>query len=130
MAWFQSLQLSLTGVDASRMRLEAAATNLANAESSAPDDASVYRVKRIQLSERSDEMGVAAQRFEPNLPPRLEYMPDHPDADEAGMVRFPEVDMVHELTEMMAARRAYEIGLSTFNEGRHIFQKTLEIGRE
>jgi CRISPR-associated endonuclease Cas2 len=35
-----------------------------------------------------------------------------------------------EMTEMMAARKAYEIGVNTFNEGRHMFLKTLDIGRE
>jgi len=130
MDWFSSIRTSLSGLDASRLRIDTATHNLANIDNSSSSDAACYAPRRVQIDEANGLAGVNSQVFTPNLPPRLEYMPSHPDADEAGMVRFPEIDMVSEVTEILAARRAYEIGLATLNEGRHLFQKTLEIGRE
>lgn len=120
----------MSGVEASRARLNAATNNLANADNSAPDNASVYQRQMVQLQESKDGQGVFASTVKVVGPPRIEFIPGHPDADEQGMVRFPEIDTVEEMTELMAARRAYEIGVATYNEGRHMFSKTLEIGKE
>jgi len=130
MDWFAALNTSMSGLEASRARLNAATTNLANADNSAPDNASVYQRQMVQLQESKDGQGVTASTINVVGPPRIEFIPGHPDADEYGMVRFPEIDTVEEMTELMAARRAYEIGIATYNEGRHMFNKTLEIGKE
>ncbi len=130
MDWFASLNTSMSGVEASRARLNAATNNLANADNSAPDNASVYQRQMVQLQESKDGQGVSSNTVNVVGPPRIEFIPGHPDADEQGMVRFPEIDTVEEMTELMAARRAYEIGIATYNEGRHMFNKTLEIGKE
>ena len=130
MDWFSSIRVSLSGLDASRMRLDAATQNLANMDNSAPTDASCYRAKHVQISEAGELAGVTSQLVDSGSAPRLEYLPGHPDADGSGMVRFPDIDMVSEITDSLAAKRAYEIGLATLNEGRHLFNKTLEIGRE
>ena len=39
---------------------------------------------------------------------RYEYEPNHPDADENGMVQYPDVDMVGEMAAMVSANRLYE----------------------
>ncbi|MFN8613167.1 MAG: flagellar basal body rod C-terminal domain-containing protein [Vulcanimicrobiota bacterium] len=130
MDWFAPLRTSVSGLEASRARLNAATNNLANADNSAPDDASVYQRQLVQLQENKQLGGVSATPVNQVGPPRIEFLPGHPDADEHGMVRFPEIDTVEEMTELMAARRAYETGIATYNEGRHMFNKTLEIGKE
>lgn len=130
MDWFSTMRTAVSGLDASRLRMDCATNNLANADNSAPDDASTFMAQRVYLEENTENQGVKSQVFRPNLPPRLEYLPGHPDADAQGMVRFPDIDVVQEMTDLMAARRAYEIGLATLNESRHIFGKTLEIGKE
>ncbi|MEW6278096.1 MAG: flagellar basal body rod protein FlgC [Candidatus Eremiobacterota bacterium] len=135
MGFFTSLETSLSAVEAARARMEACSSNLANADSSAPDDASLYRVRRILLREASGlagpgrPAGVSYQWQELDQAARLVYDPDHPDADQAGLVRYPEVDMIQEMAELMAARRAYEAGLTVYSEARALFLKSLEIGR-
>lgn len=130
--WFGGMRVSLSGLKASRLRLDAATQNLANAESSSPTDEATYRVQHVRLQENTDPeaRGVRAEVVSTALPPRREFLPGHPDADADGIVRFPDVDVVEQMTQVMAARRAYELGLATFNEARHVFQKTLEIGRD
>lgn len=38
---------------------------------------------------------------------RYEYDPGHPDANEEGMVRYPDIDMVREMTEMVSANKLF-----------------------
>lgn len=139
MGLFTTMNISVTALEANRLRMEAASSNLANSETSAPDDASVYRVQRVLRKEARKPFqdtlgdilkpaGVTSNLFQVARPPRYELDPDHPDADEQGRVRYPEVNIVEEMAEMMAARRAYEVGLTSYAEARSMFVKTLELG--
>lgn len=58
---------------------------------------------------------------------RFEYDPNHPDADENGMVKYPDVDMVREMTEMVSANRLYEANLSSIEAEKEIIKRSLEI---
>ena len=60
---------------------------------------------------------------------KLDYNPSHPDADENGYVRLPNVEVVQEMTDMMAAFRAYEANITALNVFKDMATKTLEIGR-
>lgn len=58
---------------------------------------------------------------------RYEYDPNHPDADENGMVQYPDVDMVREMAEMVSANRLYEANLSSIQAEKEIIKRALEI---
>jgi flagellar basal-body rod protein FlgC len=45
------------------------------------------------------------------------------------MVTYPNVDPVEEMTNMIAASRAYQFNVDVMNTSRILLQKTLEIGR-
>ena len=45
----------------------------------------------------------------------MEYDPSHPDADENGYVRYPNVNTVQEMTDMIDATRSYEANVTAFN---------------
>ena len=61
--------------------------------------------------------------------PRLAYQPGHPDADEEGYVAFPNVNVVREMTDMLAAGRAYEANLAVADAARNMWGAALEIMR-
>lgn len=58
---------------------------------------------------------------------RFEYDPDHPDADSNGMVKYPDVDMVEEMTRMVSANRLYEANLSVIEAEKSIIKNSFEI---
>lgn len=58
---------------------------------------------------------------------RYEYDPQHPDADENGMVRYPDVDMVREMAQMVSANRLYEANLSSIEAEKQMIKRSLEI---
>jgi flagellar basal-body rod protein FlgC len=72
------------------------------------------RVESIQVDER---------------PGPLMYDPSHPHANEAGYVEMPNVNIVTEMVNMMAASRAYEANITSLNTTRTLISRTLEIGQ-
>jgi flagellar basal-body rod protein FlgC len=63
---------------------------------------------------------------------RLVYDPTHPDAIKSGpregYVEMPNVDVVSEMVDLIAASRAYEANASVVEGAKSMFQKALEIG--
>ena len=62
-------------------------------------------------------------------PPREVFKPSHPDADENGILRLPNVQIVEEMVNIMNARRAYEANISVLKMSREMAQRALQIGR-
>ena len=58
---------------------------------------------------------------------RYEYDPNHPDANEEGMVRYPDVDLVREMTQMVSANRLYEANLSSIEAEKEIMKRSMQI---
>ncbi len=58
---------------------------------------------------------------------RYEYDPKHPDADENGMVRYPDVDLIREMTQMVSANRLYEANLSSIEAEKEIIKRSFDI---
>jgi flagellar basal-body rod protein FlgC len=74
-----------------------------------------------------DLSGVNVEIHKTNRPPRLEYDPGHPDANEEGYVAYPDINVVEEMTHLMAATRAYEANLTAINAAKEMAAKALEI---
>jgi flagellar basal-body rod protein FlgC len=60
-------------------------------------------------------------------PDKLVYDPTHPDADANGYVHMPNIDVVKEMVDMMAASRAYEANVTAIQEARQIGNATLGL---
>lgn len=55
------------------------------------------------------------------------YMPDHPDANSEGYLEMPNVNIVTEMVDMIAATRSYEANLTAFNASKQMAKDALEI---
>ena len=60
---------------------------------------------------------------------KLKYDPDDPDANEDGYVELPNVDLVKEITDGMAASQAFSANITAFNLLKSVISKGLEIGK-
>ena len=60
---------------------------------------------------------------------KLKYYPDDPDANEDGYVELPNVDLVKEITDGMAASQAFTANVTAFNLLKSLISKGLEIGK-
>jgi flagellar basal-body rod protein FlgC len=72
--------------------------------------------------------GVMTQevREEPTQP-RLVYDPNHPDARADGMVLYPDINVITEMVDMIAASRAYEANVTAMGATKDMINKSLEI---
>lgn len=147
MSFLSSLNISASGMTAQRMRLDVAAENVANIETTRTESGGPYRRKLIVLQAKDDSFrevlsrtmagksvqtraGVlATQILDDQTELKAVYEPDHPDADENGYVRMPNIDMVKEITDSMAASRSYEANITAFNAIKLMAQKALELGK-
>ncbi len=144
MAFLDSLNISASGMTAQRLRLDVASDNIANIETTRTEDGTPYQRKMVVLESQEKDFqtilngevqmqsggGVkATQIIEDDTELKWVYDPEHPDADEDGYVRMPNVDLVKETTDAMAATRAYEANITAFNALKLMAEKALEVGR-
>ncbi|HLU24472.1 MAG TPA: flagellar basal body rod protein FlgC [Longimicrobiales bacterium] len=146
---FRGLAIAASGLSAQRRRIETAAENIANAETTRTPDGGPYRRKVVELAPKPfEEVQVAVAGRAPRIAPPgpreaggvevvgiaedptegpLVYDPGHPDADEAGYVRYPNVRQTDELITLMEARRAYEANATVFQAVKSMLRRALEI---
>jgi len=58
---------------------------------------------------------------------KLVYDPSHPDADSDGYVKMPDIEMINEMVDMIAANRAYEANISTISTSKRMLNEALDI---
>jgi flagellar basal-body rod protein FlgC len=124
-----------------RVRIEAAVSNLANAESTRSANGQPYRRRDVVIrAEPMESFGDALGRstatgvkvvgvVEDQSEFRRRYEPSHPDADQDGFVSLPNVDAPQEMVDMLGAARAYQANLAAINIIRDMVAKALELGR-
>lgn len=60
---------------------------------------------------------------------KLVYDPTNPDANEEGYVEMPNVDLVKEVTDAMAATQAFSANVTAFNTLKTVATRALDIGK-
>lgn len=58
---------------------------------------------------------------------KLVHDPSHPDADEEGYVRYPDIEIINEMVDMMAASRAYEANAAAISAAKKMAETALDI---
>lgn len=58
---------------------------------------------------------------------KMVYDPSHPDANQDGYVRLPNVNIVAEMVNMISASRAYEANVTVVNAEKSMAKDSLEI---
>lgn len=136
-----ALQISGSGLSAQRTRVDVAASNLANAESTRGPDGLPYRRRDPVLGATTSEgktfdaqlgelSGVEVKQIvEDPTPGKRVYLPGHPDADPDGFVVFPNVNPVHETVNLLTASRGYEANASAVDTLKSMAQRALDIAR-
>jgi flagellar basal-body rod protein FlgC len=151
MGLFSSINIAATGMAAERLRADVIADNIANVSTTRTAEGGPFRRSRVILRPRvegpywrspflPDMMdngigkGVRVVEIEKDRlsKNRLVYDPTHPDAIKAGprqgYVEMPNVNIVTEMVDMIAASRAYEANASIIDGSKAMFQRALEIG--
>ena len=119
---------------AQSQRLNAVASNLANAESTVSSTGGPYRAKQVVFATvplgAEAVQGVRVARVvEDQAPLKRVFDPKHPAADEKGYVAMPNVNVVDEMVNMISASRSFQTSVELMNTAKQLALKTLSIGQ-
>ncbi|MBP8144088.1 flagellar basal body rod protein FlgC [Pseudorhodoferax sp.] len=134
MSMFQIFNISGSAVSAQSQRLNVVASNLANVDTVAGPDGSVYKARQVVFqthlfgSEQSAGVRVAEVQ-EDNTPGRRVHDPKHPQADAQGYVTYANVSSIEEMVNMISASRSYQNNVEVMNTAKNLLQKTLQLGQ-
>ncbi|MEC9080970.1 MAG: flagellar basal body rod protein FlgC [Verrucomicrobiota bacterium] len=137
------LQSSASALHAERVRMEVISQNIANANTTKTDEGGPYRrqlvhfdtMLRNQMKFNNDVSSNnlsevrASKIIEDSRPFREVYQPGHPDANDDGMVLYPNVQVHEEMADLISASRAYEANMSVIRTSRMMAMQTLNMGK-
>ncbi len=154
MAFLSSMNIVASGLTAQQLRLDVVSENITNMNTTrTQEDGGTYRRKMVVFEAQGsrDNFRLAMSRaagttvsnhgyentggvivseiVEDPSDFKLVYDPDHADANEFGYVEYPNIDLVVEIADAMAANQAYSANVTILNLMKTVVQKGMEIGR-
>lgn len=153
MAFLSTMNILGSGLTAQQLRLDVISENVTNMNTTRTEAGGPYRRKMVVLQSETgrDDFRMALAAAAKGLTPnrdfvtaggvrvteiaedqselKLVYDPEHPDADENGYVDMPNVILVKEISDAMAATQAYSANVTALNAFKAVVSKAMEIGR-
>lgn len=147
MGFYTSIEVSATGLSAERLAMDTIANNIANVNTTRTAEGGPFKRQLVVFAQKNepatgtnganplDGGNGAASRAGVEVvgvvndpsPDRLVYDPSHPDADAQGYVHMPNIEVVKEMVDMMAASRAYAANVTAIQESRAMGTATLGL---
>jgi flagellar basal-body rod protein FlgC len=133
MSNFGSLNVSGSALRVFRTWMDAVSDNVANSETARRTTDTAFQARYVEASALESPggvgAGVAVKSIQYGDPAgRLVYDPANPLADASGMVRYPDIDMGDQLTQLMVAQRGYQANLQVVDRARDTYLQALRIG--
>ena len=126
---FEMLRIANTSLGMHQTWLDALANNIANVNTVTATDEDAFQAEMVRAQARPDG-GVDVVGIEYGDPEgRLVYSPDHPLADEAGMVRAPDIDMGAQMSSLVMAQRGFQASVQVTKNAQDTYNSALQIGR-
>ncbi len=135
---FKTIDTAGSALTAHRVMMDVISDNLANSQTTRTEQGGPYRRKVPVFAEMLATVTEGSASYEvpgvqvheiaeDDTPPQMVFEPGHPDADEAGMVAYPNVSVVREMADMMAATRAYEANLSVVQSAKSMWNGAIDL---
>ncbi|WP_318372212.1 flagellar basal body rod protein FlgC [Enterobacter sp.] len=140
MSFADIYQISGSAMTAQTVRLNTIASNLANAESPAQNEAQVYKARspvfaavyqNSLVQSRHHDVDGASVRIQDVLESGSgvkRYEPHHPLADADGNVWYPDINVVDQMADMTSASRDFETNVEVLNNVKSMQQSVLKLG--
>lgn len=140
MGFLSTLDISASGLNSQRMRMNVIASNIANLNVTRTPDGGPYRRKDVvfqttEMGSFSDALNTAmmgqgvevTEIFEDDSPFQMRFEPNHPDANGDGYVAYPNINVVEEMTNMVSASRSFEANVAVVQATKEMALKALQI---
>lgn len=145
MDFMTALDISASGMKAQRTYMNVISMNLANVKTTRTADGGPYQRKSVAFAavpvqspfdkamenaEDRELKGVAVRGVvNDKRPLKRVFEPGHPDADKEGYVRYPDINVVEEMANMITTMRSYEANVQAIQDTKSMFNKALQIAR-
>jgi flagellar basal-body rod protein FlgC len=133
MSLFGTFGISGSGLLLHRKWLDAVSDNIANVNTATRTDEDAFQQRMIvaeAVDYGSGNGGVRAARAEfGNAEGRMVYEPDHPLADAEGYVKYPDIDLGDQMSQMIMAQRGYQANLAVVERATAAYQAALQLGK-
>lgn len=136
-----TFKICADAMTAQRVRLDVVTSNLANVHTTKTPDGGPYR-RKLPVFSSAEIPSPKGKNFKETLKTvkvevledtkngyKTVYDPQHPDADSQGMVRLPNINVIQEMAEMIAASRSFEASVTAFDATKNMLLKSLDIGK-
>jgi flagellar basal-body rod protein FlgC len=147
MGFYNSIEVSASALSAERLAMDVIANNIANANTTRTPQGGAFKRQLVVFAQKpSADAGESSDPFDPMAqqpastegvevagivqdpsPDRLVFDPGNPEADGRGYVHYPNVEVVTEMVDMMAASRSYEANVAAITESRNMSDADLKL---
>jgi len=156
MGYYDSVEISASGLSAERLAMDVIANNIANANTTRTPQGGAFKRQLVIFAQKpsAEQAGdvdnpdsfAPPDPFDPDSsnkasvegvqvtnivddqsPDRLVFDPNNPDADARGYVHYPNVEIVKEMVDLMAASRAYQANVAAITASQNMGASDLSI---
>ena len=133
MTTFDSLRIAGSGLYSHRKWMDAVSDNIANINTVNAPGENAFQ-ERMVVAEAVDygsgQGGVrVAGMALGDAEGRMVYEPGHELADADGYVRYPDIDLGDQMTQLLMAQRGYQANLATIERATNAYQSALQLGK-
>jgi flagellar basal-body rod protein FlgC len=133
MALFDAMSIAGSGMLAHRKWLDAVSDNISNINTVSATNEDAFRerfvdVQAVDYGSGSGGVRVAGVEFGSGEG-RLVHEPDHPLADANGYVKYPDIDLGDQMTELMMAQRGYQANVAVIERAKDAYTAALQLGK-
>ena len=133
MGVFDTLGISGSGLLAHRKWLDAVSDNIANINTTSRTNENAFQerfinAQAVDYGSGSGGVRVAGTEFGSGEG-RLVFEPDNPLADKDGYVKYPDIDLGEQMTQLLMAQRGYQANLAVVERATNTYQAALQLGR-
>ena len=135
------VEILSSALSVSRLRVNVLSSNIANAETTRTAEGGPYKRKDVvqiaketpsDFSNTLDKISLVTPQvqavIEDQADPRTVYQPGHPDADPDGYVKYPNINVVTTMTDLMSATRLYQANAVAVETVRQMEREGRNIG--
>jgi flagellar basal-body rod protein FlgC len=127
---FDAIGIAGTALTVHRKWLDAISDNMANMNTASRTDGDAFQERYLLAQEGDGLSGVyVAGSALGSGEGRLVYSPEHPLADENGFIKFPDIDLGEQMSNLIMAQRGYQANAAVVDRAKESYQAALQIGR-
>lgn len=135
MGTFSAMDIARTGMGFHRYWLDVISHNIANVNNAGtPGEDEAFSARFVVAGTNGDQIAPTGSGVhvagveESDVEGVLTYEPDHPEADENGLVEQSDVDMGGQMADMILAQRGYQMNARSVTSAKEAYEAALRIG--